>query len=197
MKLSISSPRRPINRGAITLIEAAIYIVLALVILVGAITQGGGLFNRNDINTEYNNVAELLTNTRSYTKTRGIYDFTSADTMTGALIQFGGAPANMTIVGEKPSGKAKLQNLWGGAVIVTPVISTGGQKSSFSLTYTSVPQEACIALATKISVAPSIVTTEVTGKITNGPVPASVAGTQCTPDDGAKGINTLKFTSNT
>lgn len=33
--------RSVINRGAITLLEAAIYIVIALVILTVAITQGG------------------------------------------------------------------------------------------------------------------------------------------------------------
>ncbi|MQL50048.1 MULTISPECIES: type 4 pilus major pilin [Photorhabdus] len=197
MKLSISSSRRAINKGAITLLEASIYIVLALVVLAVAVTQGGGLFNRNDASTEYNNAAELLNNTRAMTKTSGIYNFNSADAMTGAIIQFGGAPANMTIVGTKSSGTAKLQNLWGGAVTVQPVTSTGGQKSSFSLTYASVPQEACITLATKLSAAPSIVTTQVNGKTTNGPVAANAIGAQCTPDNGSVGQNTLIFTSNT
>nr|WP_233504026.1 type 4 pilus major pilin [Serratia marcescens] len=102
-----------INRGVITLLEAAIYFVLVLVVLAIAITQGGGLFNRNDASTEYNNAAELLTNTRTMLKTSGVYNFAAADAMTGALIQFGGAPANMTVVGTKSSGSAKLQNLWG------------------------------------------------------------------------------------
>ncbi|EEP98772.1 hypothetical protein yruck0001_7770 [Yersinia ruckeri ATCC 29473] len=186
-----------INQGAITLIEATMYIVLALVVLAIAVTQGGGLFNRNDASTEYNNAAELLTNTRTMLKTSGIYDFSSADTMTGALIQFGGAPANMTMVGTKTSGTAKLQNLWGGAVTVQPVATAGGQKSSFSLTYAAVPQEACITLATKISAAPSVVTTLVNGTTTNGQIAASAVGAQCTADNGSVGQNTLTFTSNT
>ncbi|CNI36822.1 type 4 pilus major pilin [Yersinia ruckeri] len=197
MKLSNTSLRVGINQGAITLIEATMYIVLALVVLAIAVTQGGGLFNRNDASTEYNNAAELLTNTRTMLKTSGIYDFSSADTMTGALIQFGGAPANMTMVGTKTSGTAKLQNLWGGAVTVQPVATAGGQKSSFSLTYAAVPQEACITLATKISAAPSVVTTLVNGTTTNGQIAASAVGAQCTADNGSVGQNTLTFTSNT
>lgn len=197
MKLSNTSLRAGINQGAITLIEATMYIVLALVVLAIAVTQGGGLFNRNDASTEYSNAAELLTNTRTMLKTSGIYDFSSADTMTGALIQFGGAPANMTVVGTKTSGTAKLQNLWGGAVTVQPVATVGGQKSSFSLTYAAVPQEACITLATKISAAPSVVSTLVNGTTTNGQIAASAVGAQCTADNGSVGQNTLTFTSNT
>lgn len=197
MELTQTSSRTAINRGAITLIEATMYIVLALVVLAIAVTQGGSLFNRNDASTEYNNAAELLTNTRTMLKTSGIYNFASADAMTGALIQFGGAPANMTVVGTKNAGSAKLQNLWGGAVTVQPVATAGGQKSSFSLTYAAVPQEACITLATKLSAAPSIVTTQINGTTTNGPIEANAIGAQCTADNGAIGQNALTFTSNT
>ncbi|MEG0280996.1 MAG: type 4 pilus major pilin [Morganella sp. (in: enterobacteria)] len=189
--------RSAVPRGAITLLEAAIYIVIALVVLAVAMTQGGGLFNRNDANTEFGNAAELMSNTRSMLKTSGTYNFTGADDMTGALIQFGGAPANMTVVGTKSSGTAKLQNLWGGEVTVKPVATSGGQKSTFSLTYASVPQEACITLATKLSAAPNVVTTLVNGTTTNGAISASDIGRQCTADNGSVGQNTLTFTSNT
>ncbi|EKS7814691.1 MULTISPECIES: type 4 pilus major pilin [Edwardsiella] len=186
-----------VHRGAITLLEAMIYLFIALAVLVGAMTQGGGLFNRNDANTEFNNAAELLGNSRSMLKSSGTYNFTGAADMTGALIQFGGVPASMTIVGTKSSGTAQLQNLWGGAVTVQPVSTSGGQKSTFSLTYTAVPQEACITLATKISAAPNVVTTTVNGTTTNGPIAASKVGGQCTADKGSIGQNTLTFTSNT
>lgn len=189
--------RSAVNRGAITLVEAMIWFVLVLAVLIVAITQGGGLFNRNDGNTEYSNAAELMTNTRSMLKTSGIYNFAAADAMTGALIQFGGVPANMSVVGTKSSGSAKLQNLWGGAVTVQPVATAGGQKSTFSLTYAAVPQQACITLATKLSAAPSVVTTMVNGTSTNGPIAASAVGAQCTADKGSVGQNTLTFTSNT
>lgn len=194
----LRTPSRPaVHRGAITLLEAAIYIVIAMVVLAVALTQGGGLFNRNDASTEFSNAGELMSNTRSMLKTSGTYNFNSADDMTGALIQFGGAPANMTVVGTKGSGTAKLQNLWGGAVTVQPVSTAGGQKSTFSMTYAAVPQEACITLATKLSAAPNIVTTQVNGTTTNGPVAANAIGTQCAADKGAVGQNSLIFTSNT
>lgn len=189
--------RMAVHRGAITLLEAAIYIVLALVVVTFAMTQGGGLFNRNDASTEFSNSAELMNNARSMLKTSGIYNFSGADDMTGALIQFGGAPANMTVVGTKSSGTAKLQNVWGGAVTLQPVATSGGQKSTFSVTTASVPQEACIMIATKMSAAPNVVTTQVNGTTNNGPVPANAVGTQCTADNGAVGQNSLTFTSNT
>ncbi|TQI77278.1 PilS-like protein [Serratia fonticola] len=193
----IQTPHSSINRGAITLLEAIIWFVLVLAVLAIAITQGGSLFNRNDANTEYSNAAELMTNTRTMLKTSGIYNFDAADAMTGALIQFGGVPANMTVVGTKSSGNAKLQNLWGGAVTVQPVATAGGQKSSFSLTYAAVPQEACITLALKLSSAPSVVTTLVNGTSTDGPITANAIGAQCTADKGSVGQNILTFTSNT
>lgn len=197
MELQLTPSRSAVHRGAITLLEAAIYIVIALVILAVAMTQGGGLFNRNDASTEFSNAAELMSNTRSMLKTSGTYNFSGADDMTGALIQFGGAPANMTVVGTKGSGTAKLQNVWGGAVTIQPVATGGGQKSTFSLTYAAVPQEACITLATKLSAAPNVVTTKVNGTSTNGPVAASDVGAQCSADNGAIGQNSLTFTSNT
>lgn len=197
MEILKTPSRMAVHRGAITLLEAAIYIVIALVILAVAMTQGGGLFNRNDASTEFSNSAELMSNARSMLKTSGTYNFSSADDMTGALIQFGGAPANMTVVGTKSSGTAKLQNVWGGAVTLQPVATAGGQKTTFSMTQAAVPQEACITLATKMSAAPNVVITQVNGTTNNGPVAANAIGAQCTADNGSVGQNTLTFTSNT
>lgn len=197
MEILQTSSRTSVHRGAITLLEAAMYIVIALVVLAYAMMQGGGLFNRNDASTEFSNSAEVMSNARSMLKTSGVYNFSGADDMTGALIQFGGAPASMTVVGTKSSGTAKLQNLWGGAVTLQPVATAGGQKSTFSMTQAAVPQEACIMLATKMSAAPNVVTTQVNGTTNNGPVVASAVGAQCTADNGSIGQNTLTFTSNT
>lgn len=197
MHLRCPSPVRPVNRGAITLIEAGVYFILALLVVAYAFMQGGGLFNRNDASTEYTNAGEILSNARSMLKTSGIYNFASADTMTGALIEFGGAPGGMSIVGTKSAGTAKLVNVWGGAVTVQPVTTAGGQKSSFSLTYNAVPQEACVTLATRLSAGPNIVATKVNGTTTNGAVDTSNVGAQCKADSGAAGVNVLTFTSNT
>ncbi|EKS6646041.1 prepilin [Enterobacter hormaechei] len=187
----------PVNRGAITLIEAGVYFILAILVIAFAFTQGGSLFNRNDATTEYTNAGDILANARSMLKTNGIYNFSSAAKMTGALIEFGGAPGGMTIVGTRSSGNATLVNLWGGAVTVQPVATGRGQKSSFSLTYNAVPQEACVTLATRLSGSPNIVATKVNGTTTNGVVETSAVGTQCTADSGSAGTNVLTFTSAT
>ncbi|WP_449631940.1 type 4 pilus major pilin [Rahnella aceris] len=197
MELSRTSQRRPVHRGAITLFEASVYFVVAMLVIAVAVSQGGNLFNTNDSNTEYNNASEIMAKTKATMKTGGIYNFTSAAVMTGAFIQFGGAPTNMQVVGTKSSGSATLQNTWGGAVTLTPVATAGGQKSAFSLTYASVPQEACVTLALKMSVSPGVATTMVNSTSTNGAVAASAVGTQCTADKGSAGQNTLTWTSNT
>jgi hypothetical protein len=130
-------------------------------------------------------------------KTGGVYNFSSAATMTGALVQFGGAPGSMAVIGTKSSGSASLNNRWGGTVTVQPVSSGGGQKTAFSLTYTQVPQEACAQMSQKLSGANNVASTSINGSTTNGPVDSSVASTQCTADSGSTGTNTLVFTSNT
>jgi hypothetical protein len=196
MELARNTRSQP-NRGAITLIEASIYIVIALVVLAVAVTQGGGLFNRNDASTEYNNAAEIMTNARSMLKNAGSYEYNSAAEMTGALILAGGAPANMKVVGTKSSGTATLQNVWGGAVTLQPVSSGGGQKSAFSLAYNAVPQEACLTLATKLSASPGVASTQINGTTTTGAVATALAGAQCTADQGSVGQNIITWTSNT
>ncbi|MGQ6146074.1 type 4 pilus major pilin [Serratia sp. IR-2025] len=194
---SLVKPSQLVHRGSMTIQETGIVLVLVLLVIIGVVMAGSSLFSRNDASTEYTNASELLTNSRAMLKTAGIYNFGTADAMTGALIQFGGAPGNMTVVGTKSSGTAKLQNTWGGNVTVQPVSTAGGQKTSFSLTYTSVPQEACVALGTKISVMPNIGITQINGTSTNGVISANAIGTQCTADKGSVGQNTLTFTSNT
>ncbi len=197
MELLSSTSRSPINRGAITLLEAGLWIGLALAIYAAAMGGGGNLFNRNDASTEISNAADILNNVSSMLKTEGTYQFSGADDMTGALVQFGGVPKGMTIIGKKESGSAKVQSLYGGAVTVQPVTTSGGQKSAFSLTYASLPQEACIAIGTKVSASPRVGSTQINGTTTNGPVPANSIGAMCNADKGNVGQNTLTFVSNT
>jgi hypothetical protein len=197
MELLRTPSRSAIHRGAITLLEAAIYIVITIVVVSLAMTQGGGLFNKNDTSIEISNAGEIMFNAPQILKTGGIYKFNGADDMTGELIRSGGAPANMTVVGTKASGTAKLQNVFGGAVTVQPVATSGGEKTSFSLTYGGVPQESCIVMAAKLSAIPKVVASQINGTTTNGPVASSEAGAQCTADSGSAGQNTLTFTSST
>ncbi len=189
--------RPAIHRGALTLPEAIIVSAVAMVIVVTIYASGGNLFKTADYSEEMSNVSEIMTNSRGMLKTGGIYDFSSAADMTGKLVQFGGAPGSMAIIGTKSSGTATLNNRWGGSVQVAPVSTNGGQKTAFSVTYTQVPQEACAQMSQKLSGANNVASTSINGSTTSGVVSSSVAGTQCTADSGSTGTNTLVFTSNT
>ncbi|WP_099319802.1 type 4 pilus major pilin [Erwinia amylovora] len=195
--MSLLSKRSGVHRGALTLPEAIIVSAVAMLIIVTVYASGGGLFRSADYNEEMSNVSDIMTNTRSMLKTGGVYDFSSAATMTGALVQFGGSPGSMAIIGTKSSGSATLNNRWGGTVTVTPVSTNGGQNTAFSLTYTQVPQEACAQMTQKLSGANNVASTSINGSTTSGVVSSSVAGSQCTADSGSTGTNTLVFTSNT
>lgn len=195
--MSLFSKRSGVHRGALTLPEAIIVSAVAMLIIVTVYASGGGLFKSADYNEEMSNVSDIMTNTRSMLKTGGVYDFSSAATMTGALVQFGGSPGSMAIIGTKSSGSATLNNRWGGTVTVTPVSTNGGQNTAFSLTYTQVPQEACAQMTQKLSGANNVASTSINGSTTSGVVSSSVAGSQCTADSGSTGTNTLIFTSNT
>lgn len=84
-----------------------------MVIIVAVYASGGGLFKSADYSEEMSNSSEIMTNTRGMLKTGGVYNFSSAATMTGALVQFGGAPGSMAVIGTKSSGSASLNNRWG------------------------------------------------------------------------------------
>lgn len=189
--------RSAVHRGALTLPEAIIVSAVAMIIVVAVYASGGGLFNSADYSEEMSNASEIMTKTRSMLKTGGVYDFSSAATMTGTLVQFGGSPGSMAVIGTKSSGTASLNNRWGGSVTVGPVSTNGGQNTAFALTYTQVPQEACAQMAQKLSGANNVASTGINGSTTSGTVSSSVAGTQCTADSGSTGTNTLVFTSNT
>lgn len=189
--------RSAVHRGALNLQEAVIVGIGSLLVLVWVLASGNGLFSRSDYTEELSNAGEIMTNTRGMLKTSGTYQFSSAAAMTGALIQFGGAPGSMAVVGTKSSGTASLTNRWGGSTTVGPVSTSGGQNTSFELTYTKVPQEACTQMSQKMSSANNVASTSINGSSTSGTVSASVAAAQCSADSGSSGTNTLVFTSNT
>lgn len=195
--MSFLSQKSAVHRGALTLPEAIIVSIVAMIIVVAVYQSGGGLFKSADYSEEMSNSSEIMNNTRGMLKTGGVYNFSSAAAMTGALIQFGGAPGSMAVVGTKSAGNASLNNRWGGTVTVGPVSSGGGQKTAFALTYTQVPQEACAQMSQKLSGANNVASTSINGSTTNGPVDSSIASGKCTADSGSTGTNTLIFTSNT
>ncbi|PUA41485.1 prepilin [Pseudomonas protegens] len=169
-------------------------IMVAIVLAVGVVSM---MFSKSSINDEISNVQHMATQSKGLLKTQGEYPFSSAAKMTGALVQFGGVPGNITVNGEKSSGNATLANSWGGQVLVSPEKVQGSPNNvGFSITYKSVPQEACATMATKLSGSALINEVKISGTVNVGRVTAEQAGTQCKADNGSVGLNELVFKSN-
>ncbi|AUX71435.1 type 4 pilus major pilin [Erwinia pyrifoliae] len=195
MKIKNKNVKNNIDSGAISLFEAGIWITISLIVLVIGISIGGGLFSRNDTNTELSNISELMNNSRTLLKTNGTYNFEGGESMIGALIQFGGVPGNMSIIGDKSSGKAHLQNVWGGAVSVEPAADSAGELTGFHLIYQMVPQEACIAIAQRLSTTSFVHAIRINDTINRGSISAGNLGGQCVADSGEHKGNILSFIS--
>lgn len=189
--------RKSPHAGSITLTEAIVWFLLLLGVIIGILAATRSAFSSNDVNNELNNIEFMVNKSRTLLKQNGIYDFSSDAEMTGALIEYGGVPDTMNVTGDKSSGSATLQNVWGGAVTVAPEADDTGNNTGFSITYNDVTQAACATLAGQLSSTGLIDTTSINGTATDGAVSVTDAGSQCTADDGSKGSNILIFTSNT
>ncbi|MFJ3459444.1 type 4 pilus major pilin [Scandinavium goeteborgense] len=189
--------RKHPDSGSITLTEAIVWFLLLLGVIIGILAATRSAFTSNDVNNELNNVEFMVNKSRTLLKQNGIYDFSDEGEMTGALIEYGGVPDTMNVTGDKSTGNATLQNVWGGAVSVAPVADDSGNNTGFSITYNDVTQSACATLAGQLSSTGLVDSTSVNGTSTDGAVSVTDAGSQCTADDGSKGSNVLIFTSNT
>lgn len=189
--------KKEIHQGSITLSEAIVWFLLLMFVIVGILTATRSAFSSNDVNNELSNIEFMVNKTRTLLKQGGIYDFSDEATMTGILVEYEGVPDTMNIIGDKDSGNATVQNIWGGAVTVSPVADSNGSNSGFSITYNEVTQAACATLAGKLSATGLIDTTSVNGNATDGALSVTDASAQCTPDNGSQGANLLIFTSNT
>ncbi|WP_241572859.1 type 4 pilus major pilin [Rosenbergiella nectarea] len=188
--------KKNIDSGAISLFEAGIWITISLVVLIIGISLGGGLFSKNDTNTELSNISELMNNTRTMLKTNGVYNFDKQESMIGSLIQFGGAPGNMSVIGDKTKGNARLHNVWGGDVSLAPKTDDNGDATKFVLSYAGVPQEACITLVEKLSTMSFIQEVDINGNINQGQISAGSVGAQCVTKNSEHQDNNISFISN-
>lgn len=184
-----------VNRGWLSL-ETGGVLLLIMVGTVLALIAVSSMFNKNDTNTELANVQNLMNQTRGLLKSQGTYTYTSAAKMTGVLIQAEGAKG-MKINGTASSGTATMENIWGGAVLVSPEKVNGSTNfKGFSVTYNNVPQSACVILATKMSETNLASEISISGTNNVGGVTSENAGTQCKADNGSVGQNILIFKSN-
>jgi len=124
-----TSTRR--QRG-FTIIELAVVLAVALIIIGFAAARGGSLFGTNDVTNELSNLNMLLTNVKSI---KGTGSYGAAGTsLVDTLSKTNNVPKNMAVSG------ATLTNAWGGGVTI---VSTG---PGVSINYPQVPRDACIKM---------------------------------------------------
>lgn len=141
------------------------FALIAFAIGVGyALYNGGGLLGSSDVTNEQANIGQLIANTR---KLKGRSGYGSSGTDLVAQLKASGGLPNMAISG------TTLYNAWNGTVTV---VSNG---ITFTITENGLPQDACLALATKTSLSQRVTTSINGGSTTTGEVTSAVATSGC------------------
>ncbi|MEM0672594.1 type 4 pilus major pilin [Dickeya oryzae] len=191
--MSVSVNQRPHRGWAI--LEHGTVAVLIIIVVAYVASKLWDLWFKKDVAVETTNIQTLVSNGRAMKSNSG-YNFTSGTTMTGTLIQVGGAPKGMTVQGTASSGTATLWNSYGGQVVVAPV-ATSGFNNGFSVTYPRVPQADCISIAQQLGGGGAFASITINSTaFSDGAVSAEDAGKSCQADSGRTGNNTLVFTVN-
>jgi Tfp pilus assembly protein PilE len=129
------------RQAGASLVEAVLFLVVVVVILLGIFALFSGAFSASKVQTEMSYMQTLAGDVESLYATN--HDYGAAD-ITSALTSTRNAPTPM-IVG------ANLVNSWGGQVTVT------GASTVFTIASTNIPQKECIQLA-QVSINPTSVT---------------------------------------
>lgn len=166
------------RQGGFGLIEIMIVIILLLTMLYAIMSRSDTAFSSSDSSNELGHVSSLITGTKQLKTTSG---YGVSTDLTSTLYTSGAVPADMTY------SASKLYNTWNGQVTIVST-ATG---MAFTLKYLSVPQDACIALATKAA-SYSYSTTINANTAIVGEVTAATATTQCS----SATANTLTWTVN-
>ena len=122
--------------------------MLGVLAIIGVLSAGGlagyskAMF-KHKLNNTMDQITMLVTNIRTMYGTQGNYDGLN----NGSAVNLGIVPAVMD--GGSGSGSARgLTNPFKGTVTITAIDMGNVTKGGFTLTYTGLPVEACIALAT-------------------------------------------------
>lgn len=194
MSVSDNNVKKHPDRGWGFMEQGAIglaYVIVAALVVAGI----WKLFSAKDSALEVTSLQTMMSNGTAL-KTGNGYDFSSGASMTGFLIQKGGAPAGFTVHGTPSSGTATLTNSYGGSVVMAPV-TTNGYNNGFTVTSQSVPQAGCIDIATRMMSAGSASSMTINSTdFSSGQVSSEAIGQACTADSGRTGNNTLVFTHN-
>jgi hypothetical protein len=144
------------RQAGASLVEAVLFLVIVVVILLGIFALFTGAFSASKVQTEMSYVETLAGDVESLYATN--HDYGVAD-ITATLTSTKNAPTPM-IVG------ATLINSWGGLVTVT------GASAVFIISSAGVPQKECIQLA-QVSINPTAVSINGTSQT----LPMTVAAT--------------------
>jgi type II secretory pathway pseudopilin PulG len=129
------------RKRGVTLIEAVLYISIALALIVGGLVffQQASLAQRT--NSAVRNISAIASETRGlYQQQNNFAGFTQA-----ALINAGAVPTSLI------SG-TDLRNEWGGTILAASTGGTGaGADSGFTVTYPGLPRAACVRLTSSDS----------------------------------------------
>lgn len=126
-----------VRKRGVTLIEAVLYISIALALIVGGLVffQQASLAQR--VNGAVRNISAIASETRGlYQASSSFNGFTQQ-----TLIDAGAVPSSMV------SG-ANLSNEWGGAVFAASANVDGTADDGFVVQYESIPTNACVRIAT-------------------------------------------------
>ena len=128
------------RKRGVTLIEAVLYISIALALIVGGLVffQQASLAQRT--NSAVRNISAIASETRGlYQQQNTFAGFTQA-----ALINAGAVPTSLV---SGTGTTAILVNEWGGTILAASTGGTGaGADSGFTVTYPGLPRAACVRL---------------------------------------------------
>lgn len=154
------------RQGGFGLIEIMIVsIILLLTMLYAIMSRSDTAFSSSDSSNELGHVSSLITGTKQLKTTSG---YGVSIDLTSTLYASGAIPAIMTY------SASKIYNTWNGKV----TIASNATGMAFTVKYESVPQDACISLATKAA-SYSYSTTINANTAIVGEVTAATATTQC------------------
>lgn len=179
MKNSIFPQSMKKQRG-FTAIELFVVIIVGIGLFIYAANNIDKLFGSSAQTEEVRNIQQFYVNVKSL-KTNSGYG-TSGTDLLPSVVAINGVPKNMTVTAGVP------YNEWGGAIAIA---STG---TGFTITYNAVPQDACVALAQKLSSGGNFASVKLNANAAQtGQISAATAATQCN----SATANVLVFTSNT
>lgn len=121
------------SRG-LTLIEALLFLGLAALVIVGAVTIYNNASNSTRTNEALSQIQTYATGVKGLNS--GSSQFTNNADFALPAIRSGVAPKNAVV------GGTSLVNPWGGATTIT------GRTSFFTISMAGVPQESCVRLLT-------------------------------------------------